>query len=360
MAEFYGILTRGDAARLINEVGQRQVWDLAQKYLATYNAQFQQAQRFLVQATVTEPTLRYYLPGGGRMQRRGGLAPSHAIRTGGQWDAAFPIEEFGDQIAATRTTLAKMTVEKFNNVLESVRIRDMNTRRFEMLKAVLNNTARSFVDDDAGTLTIQPLANGDATLYPPLMGTEVETTIQSYASSGYAPAAISDANNPIRTIVTQLTARFGTSTTESNIAVMIHQDNASKVEDLTDFDEVNDRFIIAGANADRLTGMPVGVPGRLIGRCSGAWVFIWPSMPSNYMFGLDLDMPRPIMERVPQPGTGLVGGLQLITETADAVNYPFDQSHFESHFGYGAGNRLNGYALFLDAGGAYVIPAAYV
>jgi hypothetical protein len=357
MASGYGVLTLGDATALVNQVGQREVFETAREYIADYNAQIQAAARALVERVTEEYTARYYLPGGGQMQRRGGQAQSHAIRGYGYWDVAFPIEEFGDQVAGTRNALAKMSLEKYQTTLDTVLIRNANARRFEMLKAIFNNTARTFPDEEYGSLTIRPLAIvADAVTYPPLQGTTAETTLESYYESGYAASAIADANNPVEFIATKLRQRFGDN---DQLVVFFHLDQQAKVEDLTDFYEVDDPNIRAGANDDRLVNVPTDIPGTVIGRANGAWVSIWAQIPTGYAFGMSASQPRPLIERRQPASTGIGYGLDLVTRSADAANYPFDQAHYEDHFGFGVGNRMNGIVLEFGTGGTFTIPTDY-
>lgn len=357
MAGLYGVLTLGDANRLVNDIGQREVWATAQAYLAQYNAQFAEVSRTLVERVTTEPKARYYLPGGGMMQRRGGQAQSHAVRPGGSWDVAVPLEEFGDQLTGTRNALAKMTLEKFQNAIDTVRIRNLNARIFEMLRAIFNNTARAFPDDEYGTLTVQPLAIvSDAVTYPPLAGTTTDTTLESYYGSNYLASAISGTNNPVAFIADKLMARFGSG---SDPVVCIHLDQKALVEALPDFEAVADPNVRPGSATGVVVGGPANAPGMIIGRSDGAWISVWQNVPSGYVFGFDLNAPRPLLERMHEPVSQIPRGLHLVTRSADSSNYPFDQSHYEDHFGYGVGNRINGIVTQLVASTTYTIPAAY-
>lgn len=361
MSNAYGVLTYGDAKDLVVTLDQRELFTVAQEYLDRYTAEFRAASSILVAQTTEEYKLFYNLPGGGRMQRRGGQAQSHAVKTFGNWDVGLPIEEFGDQIAGTMHALNRMNLERFQNNLDTVRIRNLNTRRFMMLKAILNNVTWTFTDEDYGSISIYPLANGDANLFPPLRGSETEATANNYAGSNYATSSISDTNNPIAFIVGKLTERFGVEQGGSNIVTFINSAEKAKVEALADFTEVPDRFVIPGLNVNKVTGMPL-VPGVIIGRASGSWISEWPDMPATYMFGTHLGQSAPLLERVPETRYGGRAGLHIAASNArgaDAANYPWDQTHYEDWFGYGAGNRLNGYVLQLVASTSYTIPTAY-
>lgn len=358
MTSLYGILGLSDVDRsFVNTLGQRVVYDAVQTYLGYYNMDVQAAIGVFAEGTTEDFKIRYRLPGGGRMQRRGTKAQSGAVKGGGAWDVAFPLEDFGDQVAGDDITMAYLTIGELQTHIDTVRIRDLNTVRFEMLFALFNNTARPFADPIRGTLTVQPLANNDATVYPPVLGSEAETTQDHYLVSGYVATAISDTNNPYAVITNRLEGRFGAVQGGSNTVAFINPDEVPETEALTDFDPVNDRFTTPGQDTAQLSALPANLPGRVIGRTNGLWVAEWRYVPSGYILAVDLDAPRPLMQRVDPAATGLAQGLQLVSRDAA---YPFEAAHYRHRFGFGVGNRLNGVVMQLKASGTYDIPAAYV
>lgn len=359
MSQLLGLLNIAEAAAdrtYVNTIGQRVVYEAVQKMLADFNAEIAKVKRVFVEGQTSDHKLRYKLPGGGRLQRRGGLTVSGAVKAQGQWDCELPLEDFGVQFGGDEISLAYMTAKELDRHLDTVFIQDINTVRFEILKALFNSSARSFSDEIRGSLTVQPLANGDSVVYPPVLGSETEATDNHYLESGYLASAISDTNNPLVTIVNELEEHFGAPSGGSNIVVFINNAETAKVSALTAFDEVIDRFVTPGDNVNTLTGLPASLPGRIIGRANGAWVSEWRFIPANYMLGLHMDAPAPLMERVDPADTGLGTGFQLV---ADDEEWPLKASHYRHRFGFGAGNRLNGVALELGNGGTYTIPTAY-
>ena len=356
MSGIFGLLGLSDTDRsFLNTVGQSVVYTASQTLLQQYNADLAQAMSIFVQGTTTGFKERYKLPGGGRLQRRGGLAQSAAVKAYGSWDVAYPLEDFGAQLAESDIAMSYMTMDEYNRHLDTIMLQDMNTVRYEMLKALFNSTAATFVDPINGSLTIERLANGDSVTYPPVLGSETEATDTHYLESGYAATAISDTNNPYTTIRNELEEHFGVSTGGDNIAVLINPAETPETEDLSDFDAVPDNFIRPGANVDIPQNLP-SVPGRCIGRTNGVWVFEWRWMPASYMFGIHLDAPRPLKMRVDPAETGLGTGLQLV---ATDETYPLSSAHYRHRFGFGCGNRLNGVALELGTGGTYTVPSSY-
>jgi hypothetical protein len=188
------------------------------------------------------------------------------------------------------------------------------------------------------------------------MGSESEATENHYLESGYAAASISDANNPFVTIRDDLEHHFGMEEGGSNIFAFINSAQRTKVEDLTDFDPITDKFIQASAMADKPFGWPTYVPGRVLGRSNHVWVIEWAWIPANYIFGIHGDAPPPLKKRVDPADTGLGRGLQLV---AQDEKFPFQSSFWRHRFGIGAGNRLNGVVMELGTGGSYTVASDY-
>lgn len=356
MSGIFGLIGLADSDRsFVNVIGQSVVYAASQQLFTQYNQDLNTAMSVFVDSTTSGFKERYKLPGGGRLQRRGGRAQSAAVKQNGSWDVAYPLEDFGAALAETDVAMAYMTMDQYNTHLDTIMIQDMNTVRFEMLRALFNSTAGSFVDPINGTLSIERLANGDSVVYPPVLGSETEATENHYLESGYAATAISDTNNPYITIRGEIEEHFGASTGGDNICVFVHPDEVPETEDLRDFDAVPDNYIRTGTNVNVPQDLP-NVPGRIVGRTNGVWVVEWRWIPSGYMFGVHLDAPKPLKMRVDPPDTGLGVGLQLVSTDTD---YPLQYAHYRHRFGFGVGNRLNGVVLELGTGGSYTVPSVY-
>lgn len=354
MAGIYGLLGLSDTDRsFVNVIGQQVVYEAVNTYLQMHNEDMMRAYRVFIAEETTAHQERYKLPGGGRLQRRGGLAQSGAVKASGQWDVAYPLEDFGAQISMDDITLGYMTVQELQRHLDTVVVQDINTTRYEVLRALFNNTARTFLDPLWGNLTIQPLANGDAVLYPPVLGTETEATENHYLVAGYT--AISATNNPYPTLRGELEEHFGTPTGYGNVVVMINSAQVAATEALADFDPVTDVNIRVGDDTDVPQNLPQ-VPGRVIGRTNGVWVVEWRWIPANYLLAIDLDNPAPLKLRRDPADTGIAAGLTLVQ--TDRM-FPLQNAHYRHRMGVGVANRLNGVVMQLKASGTYDIPAAY-
>ncbi len=352
MSGIYGILGISDTDRsFVNTIGQSVVYDAITQILQRHTADLAAARAVFVERQTEEFKIRYKSPGGGRMQMAGGLAPTGNVKRTGSWDVAFPIRDMRDALGGDDITLAYMTVQELDTHLDTIMIRHTNTVRNQLLSAILNNAQDTFTDPIHGDLAIEPLANGDAVVYPPVIGSESEATENHYVVSGYAATAIDDTHNPFEQIYDEQAEHAN----DVDVAVFIHPDERPEVEDLTDFVPVSDPKVADGSNADRAANVPTGLPGKVLGTCNNCWVVEWRWTPSGYMPWIDLMQPAPLLERVDPADTGIARGLVLVSRD---VTYPLEASTYRDRLGFGAGNRLAGGVLKLTAG-AYTVPTGY-
>lgn len=356
-----GILGISDSEHTyVNKVGQSVVYDAVNQVLEMWNNELAAMMSMFVEKTTTDFEVKYKFIQGGRLQKQGTLAPAGAGMTEGAWTVGFPLFQFGDAIGYDRVGIAYLNIAEVDRHIKAVRGRALNTLRWEILHRLLDNVQLSHDDTDLSgksALLIEPLANGDTVVYPPLMGTEAGATEDHYLESGYAASAISDTNNPIATMVADLSQHFGEAE-DQNIITFINPAQRAKVEALSNFVEIEDRFIQQGADTAQLIGLPEGarIPGKIIGRTDDSWVSKWDWMPANYMFSLSLDQEAPLWMRVDPADTGLPQGLQLISEHEHT---PFHDAQYAYRMGLGTAQRLNGVAMELGIGGTYTVPTAY-
>lgn len=353
MSYLYGALTVADAAATVTQVGQQIVWDATQAAIAAYNADMQAALRAFVEREDEQAKFSYMLAGGGYLQERGPQSELAAVKGAGKWDVALPLKDYGAQIVVDDVALAYLSVQEYDRAVETVFTQDRNTMRREMLKALLNNTAPTFLDPRLGSLTIQPLANGDAVLYPPLIGSAAEATANHYIETGYLASAISGTNNPLITIRDTLGKRFGEGDT---LIAFFNSAQRAVLEALPDFVSSPSGVLVPGALSTTVQGVPQGFPGQIIGYSDGVWISLWDWVPASYSIALDADQPRPLIQRRDTAASGLGTGLQLVQ--TDRI-YPFQKAHWRHRFGFGVGNRLNGMVLEFGNGGSYTIPTGY-
>lgn len=361
MATIYGALGLNETDNLfVNTIGQQAVYDAVNQVLGEFSAAMQGAMGVFVEEDTTNYKERYKLPGAGKMQKMGqaALAQPASVKASGSWDVAYPLEEFSDSLGVDRVTYAYMTLNELDRHLTTIQNRYRNTVRHEIMRALFRSTAATFADEQYGSLTIQPLANGDGTLYPPVIGSESEADDTHLLESGYAASSISDSNNPYATVAAELEEHFGTPTGGSNIVAFINNAQTAKTKALTDFVETEKLGIQLGDDTARAVGLPPMLPGRILGRESGAgvWVVEWRWIPANYIVAVHMDAPKPLKRRVDSvQGLGS-GALQLIAENDKT---PLLNSIYSARFGFGVANRLNGVVLELGTGGSYTVPTGY-
>jgi hypothetical protein len=351
-----GITEAAAERTFISTVGQQLVYEAVQAELAKYSAELTSVMSLFVEQNTTDYKRRYELPGGGYLEPLSALGSPANVKATGKWDVAWPIADYGAAFSRDRVGRAYMTVQQLNKHLDTIMIQDRNTVRREIMKALLSNTQYSFVDPIWGTLLVEPLANGDSVVYPPVLGSADEATDDHYIETNYAAASISNTNDPTKTVRDELEEHFGTPTGGSNIVMLTTPTVCDYIEALTDFDPVNQRYVTPGANTDQVSGLPAGMPGRVRGICNSVWIVEWRSMPANYALAIHADAPKPLIMREDPPETGLAGGLNLVAEDE---KFPFRSSIYSHRFGFGAGNRLNGVALEFGTGGSYSIPSGY-
>ena len=364
MSKIFGTLGFNDTDRaFIEKAGQRVVYDLIQQYMAQWNAEVNAAMSVFVEGTTGDYKLRYKLPSSGYMQLLADDARPGSVKATGGWDVAYPLRSYGDAISVGWVTKAYMTPAEMERNILTVQADALNTLRFEMLKAMFNNTERTFIDRIQGTLLIEPFANGDANVYPPVLGSVTEATENHYLGSAYTAASISDTNDPIVTLTAELEEHFGAPTGGSNIAVFCNNAQTAKIMGLTAFTELGARFINLGANVNNVTGVPPELLAnnafKVLGyHAAGAWIAEWRWVPAGYLLAVHLDAPKPLMKRVDPPDVGLGNGdLMLVAQDMD---HPIETSFYSLRFGFGVGNRLNGVVMDLsNADSDWDTPAAY-
>lgn len=358
MAGIFGSLTTNDTNRgFLATQGQIVVWDMVQQWLARVNEDMASSLAMFVEEETPGFKERYPLPGGGFLQRKNNQGSYAAVKASGKIDVAFPLTDQGAQLAWDDVAVAKMTARQLENHLDTIRIQNQNSVRFDMLQVIFDNVQATHTDEDFGSLSIEPLANGDSVKYPPVIGARTDATEDHYLESGYTGANISDENNPLITLRKEIDHHFGRTTGGQNIVVFNHSDNSDQLASLTDFREVIDNFIDEGDNVDVPSRLPV-TPGIVSGRSNGVWVIEWDEIPTGYLLAIHADLAAPLKQRVDEPdvAVSLGSGLSLVSTHE---HFPFTGSFWRHRYGFGAANRLNGAVMELATGGSYTVPAIY-
>lgn len=362
MSGIFGHLNVSDSDRVFaSTVGQRVIYEAAADYVARSSAEMNRLLSVFISRNTEDHTLRYKLPGNGYLQRRGPDGRVGAVKATGQWDVAFPLEDFGAQVVGNDVDMAYMTVAELDRHINTVVQQNVNSVRYEVLTALTGRSNGTFIDPLHGSLTIRSLANTDGTLYPPVIGSMTDADDEHYLETNFTAANISDTNDPwaglggnLVNIVTELEEHFGIQAGSAEIVSFINQAEVPEVGALADFEPVDIRQIQEGNQTASPVQVPTDLPGVVIGRHrAGAWIVRWDWVPATYILSVTTAVEAPLMKRVDPADTGLGTDLQLVAVDEE---YPFKGSTWRHRFGVAVANRLNGIVVECATGGSYTDP----
>ena len=349
MATSYGMLTSFDNDHAyVSTAGQGVVLDAINDVLAQYNAEQAEMMRVFVGRRTSNHQERFYAPIGGEMQTMGRQAEAAAVKRTGSWDVAYPLTQVGAQLAGDRVDSGYMTAGQLESQVMSVLTQDANSVRRDMLAAIFHDTARVFLDFEWGNLTVQPLANGDATVYPQVIGAVAGAVDNHYTTAAVLNAAAMTA------AYNELIEHFGQRQSGDNVICFANSADIATIAALDGWTADIDRYLNPSVAVTGLAVIPTA-PGVTVGRWNSVWVNSWNWIPANYLVFVHLDYPGPLSMREDPASTGLGTGLQLVSTDEE---HPIWKWHYEHRYGFGVTNRLNGVVLEITAG-AYAVPAYY-
>lgn len=323
------------------------VTDALQQAVAEHNRQLDSLMSLFVERT-TNYSERYKQVGAARLQPMDDDGRARPIKPAGYYDVAFPLQAGGSAWGANYVTRAKMTVADVARQLDMMLLADNRWLRDHILGALFQTTAWTFTDPLFGALTIQPLANGDGTLYNIIAGNDAG--LDDTHQLGQAGAI--NVTNPYPTIYAEL---------------IEHPENGGKVisfiptglrattEALATFMPTADQNVRIGADSNVLIGsLGVAVPGTVLGyETSGVWIVEWPQLPANYIVAVTTEGPRPVaMREDPEPE---LRGFKMVAERPD---YPFWEAQWLRRAGFGIRNRVGAVVMEISDA-SYDIPTGY-
>jgi len=346
----YGFISYGDIATQRVSAGNVRVVDEAiRASVVEHNRQVTAALAELVETT-TAPSRRYKIGGGGSLQPLDEYGNPKVVRDKGQYDVAFPIQGGGTAWGDNRVSRAMMTVQEADRYTLNALRRDANWMKRHVLAALLDNTSYTFLDpdDDVGTLTIQPLANGDSVEYLKKDGNSAADT-HYYAQA----AAIADANNPFPALHTELAEHMEN---EGPYVVYVSTSLKASIMGLTTFHDVEDQNLERGSGQTRLVGrIERGFGDEVLGYVEpGVWIVEWSVMPAGYGIMVARGATTPALGMREYEAAGLQG---LFTEN-HSPDGNLNEYRFIRYAGFGALNRTAALA-FQIGNAAYQIPTGY-
>lgn len=359
MSNVFGTITDNDNEfGFLATIGQDLAWQTAQKWIAERNAEFAITTQLFVEGKTEAFKTRYKKPGAGYLQERNNQGTYGAGKATGSWDVAYPIRDKGVSHSWNDVDVAKLSALELSNHIETGHNSYVNSFRHDVLHVLFDNVQGTYTDPDHGSLSIEPLANGDSVTYPPIVGEPTDEAQEDhYLGTAYNMASVSDTNNPLKTGHADLVHHFGGPTTGGdNIIALCNSTDTANFEALTDFREVIPSAIRPGDNADIPFGFPTA-PGRTVGHSNSVWLQEWDFVPANYLLFLHMDEAAPLMVRHDPLSMNLGTGDFMLVSRSEL--FPFEEAVWRARYGLGAGNRLNGVVMFINATSSYTIPPAY-
>jgi len=346
----YGFLNLKDVfARRVNAVGVDVVAEAIRQSVAEHERQIAALISLFVTPT-TKAKTRFKTPTAARLQPLDESGRARPIRLAGYYDVAAPIQMGGAAWGKNFVSAAKMTVEEANEYTMTLVSADMRWVRDRILAALYGNASWTWddPDDDIGSLTIMPLANGDAQLYLVLNGADQPATDTHYLAQA---AAIDDETNPFPTIYNELTEHPENA---GEVISFIPTNLQATTEALTNFRESPDPNVRPGANDEILiNALGVTVPGEVIGYCDKNWIVHWRSLPDNYIVSVMNGGSTPLMMREDEEQE-----LRGFKQVATRDNHPFMESQYMRRAGFGAWNRV-GATVTRISNVTYAVPTNY-
>jgi len=345
----YGFVSYEDIAGQRVAAGNVRIVDEAIRASVTeHNRQVAAVLAELAEST-TQPYRRYKIGGGGSLQPLDEWGNPKVVRDEGQYDVAFPIQGGGTAWGDNRVSRAMMTVQDADRYTLNALRRDADWVKRHVLAALLDNTSYTFLDpqDDIGSLTVQPLANGDAVTYLKKDGTTAADT-HYYAQA----AAIADATNPFPTLKTELSEHMGN---EGPYVAYVASGLRSSIQGLANFIDENDADVDPGVMAPRLLRrVDRGFGDEVIGYVDGVYVVEWSFLPAGYGFMVARGATTPPLAMREYESAALRG---LFTEN-HSPDGNLNEYRFIRYAGFGALNRTAALA-FQIGNGVYQIPTGY-
>lgn len=274
------------------------------------------------------------------------------IKAPGRYTVGFPIQDSGNAIGWTWQHAQYRRLEELNAAILAIQIGDMRWVFDHILGAFFALANYTFWDsENAGSLTVLPLANGDTQTYNVFTGADVGGTDNHLLAQANAIGA--GADNPFPTIYTELTEHPENG--NGRVIAFIPTGLKASVQALATFNPLPMADIQPGANSDVLVGnLGVTTPGTVLGmEDSGVWVVEWPRLPANYIVAVHTGGAPPIGERVPEPT-----GLQGFVEMDPNADMPWYQRNWLRMAGYGAWNRVGG-LVYRIGNASYAVPTNF-
>lgn len=335
------------AERVTSPAIQQQVSEAFEQSLRIHNEVTQQALALFSQP-VSSPTIRYKSPVSAFLEALDEHGRARPVKMAGHYDVSFPTYKAGKAFGMTRDARVKMTVQEANDNLSLMLDADRRWVRRQLFASLFTNVDRTFLDEEFGSLTVKPLANGDSQTYLIEEGALVGATAQHFIADSTPDATNFDA-------LFELLVSKPENGGDPDVVCFVNGSNVAAISAITGFIEYSDPDIIRGIAADRLTGSaPAGVPGRVLGKIAQCWIVRWDATPANYIVAVAVGSGGRALG-LREPAESELRGFSAV---ADRVDHPYFERQFERRLGFGSYNRVGAAVLYIG-GSSYVIPTGY-
>lgn len=337
-------------------VGTARVYDAVRESLAEYT-RIAMGLLDVVAAPTTVAQEQIELPGSGTLQPLDEWGNPLPVQPSGSYQVAYPLQGGGTAFGSNRVSRAMMTVEEVARLTMDAMQRDKDWLIRHALAALFTNTTWTFVDKvgangskGLGSITIQPLANGDAVLYNRVGGVAASVDTHHLAQAN----AIGNNDNPFPTIKAELDEH---PSNRGPYVAYIASDLVATATALTEFVEVSDPDIRLGSGSDVVVGNTAAILGfgtEVLGKTkSGVWLVEAPVLPSTYIIAVAAGA-DPVL-RMREYAAPELAGLFLETHSDDGNS---EANRFIRYAGFGVRNRVG--AVVMRIGNAsYAIPTGY-
>lgn len=269
------------------------------------------------------------------------------LRPAGYYDVAFPIQGGGAAYGFNHISEKLATVADVNRLTIEAMAADADWMKRHLLATIFDETAWAYDDEEHGSLTIQPLANGDSVTYVKKAG--AVATDDHYLAQA---AAIDASNNPFPTIYQEL--REHPVNGNGPIVAYIPTALKTSVTGLANFVEVGDPDIQQGANDDTIVGrLDRGFGDEVLGKVDKVWIVEWSLLPDEHMLAVARGAREPVTKMREYPASSLKGFFRKMVMEGN-----LSTTEFYRFAGFGAYNRVG--ALVYQVGNAtYEVPTNY-
>lgn len=336
-------------AERVDDTNIEVIRDAIGQSVAEHNRQVSAVLSELVEPT-TSYSARFRQAGSGTLQPLDEFGNPLPVQERGYFDVAWPIQGGGTAWGDNRVTRAMMTVEEVNEYTLGALRRDADWMKRHILAALLDNVSWTYEDEDKGSLTIKPLANGDTDEY--VLTTGDSSTDDHYLGQA---SAIDDSNNPFPTIYDELNEHPGNrgGTFVSYVATNLKSD----IEALSGFTEVQDPDVQTGISNDQLRNGASFDPGfgdEVLGKVDKIWIVEWPMLPDGYILTTVRGADKPALAMREYDASSLQG----LFQEENSPDGNLQEHRFIRYAGFGAWNRVAAHATFIG-NATYQVPSAY-